>query len=53
MTDKEMLEWILANVTYLEHSGEQSYWPHTEWDLRPKEDFVGLSLREYIERVAK
>ena len=51
MTDTEILDWLVANTTYLEHGGGMyDFWPQAddeEYFIR-EDDKVGLLLREYV-----
>ena len=52
MTDTEILNWLEKNCGYMEHGDTRDrsgYWPHRETDCEPKMEFVGLTLREYVE----
>ena len=54
MNDTEVLNWLLANVNYLEHGADAShpfnFWPHEARDEYIFEaDKLGLNLREYVE----
>jgi hypothetical protein len=51
LTDTEILDWLEKHCVYLEHGeriDETAYWPHREVDCNPVEEFVGLSIREYV-----
>ena len=53
-TDKQILDWLEANVVYMEHGDKKDlskYWPQTDTDICPDEDCVDLTLREYVERM--
>jgi len=55
MTDTEVLNWLLANITYMEHGDNKDpgfmneYWPHRDTDCDPIEDVMGMTLRQYVE----
>ncbi len=52
MDDKLILDWLLANVNYMEHGpGKYNFWPHDDSDpvFIYEEDKLGLTLRQYIE----
>ena len=54
-TDSDRLAWLLAKVDYLEHeqaiyrSKAGGYWPQNEDSASKIDDFVGLTLIEYID----
>jgi hypothetical protein len=53
-TDSEILDWLEANVVYMEHGDKadmSKYWPQSHTDPEPEEGCVDLSLREYVERM--
>ena len=58
-TDREMLDWVIANLTYMEHRVKGvhprdvkmgGYWPQMATDLGMSDSqLIDLSLRDYIE----
>lgn len=58
-TDKEKLDWLCENCTYLEHKVKGvhpskvvkgGYWPQEESSVsHPDPQLIGLSLDEYLE----
>ena len=58
-TDKEKLDWLCANCTYMEHKvkgvhpldlKQSGYWPMTESDVNHSDpQLIGLTLDEYLE----
>ena len=58
ITDTQRLNWLIENVTYLEHKidGELphkvplgAWWPQEPKDINTDPDLVGLNLKEYID----
>ena len=54
MTDTEILNWLLSNITYMEHGSvadRYKYWPQSVEDFEMDLDshYIGLNLRDYVE----
>ena len=54
MNDTQILNWLLENITYMEHGvARGAFWPHLDPQgdkmIIFEEDKEGLTLREYVE----
>ena len=51
ITDTDRLNWLLSNITYMEHGPDKyAFWPHKDEEFMTfEEDKLGMTLTEYID----